>query len=138
MIVDSSVVMHWLTRGGEFENECRKIRESLEKGNIIVRIPDVVIYDVYVRIAESEIPTDFASRLIHLASQYLNFLAVRMSGENLAEAIRVCRKVGVDFATASCAVLSKDLEDLYVTADRRVCSILSEHGFRVTHVSDIF
>ncbi len=138
MIIDSSVILSWLIRGGEFERECLKLREEFERGNIALKVPDVVIYDVCIKLAESSIPTDIASKLVHLASEYLRFISVKLEGHQLAEVVKICRSLGIEFTVASCVVLANHHSDIYVTADRDIYNTLVRSGFKVSHVSDIF
>ncbi len=138
MIIDSSVVLNWLIRGGEFEEECLKLREAFERGSVNIKVPETVVYDVCRRIAESDLPIDVASRLAHLAYEYLRFVSVELEGAMLSDIVRLCRELGVDIAVASCAILSKKLDEIYVTADRDVYDTLTNSGFKVTHVGDMF
>ncbi len=138
MIIDSSIILNWLIRGGEFEKECLKLREEFEKGNINLKVPDVIIYDVCMKLAESDIPSDIASKLVHLSLEYLKFISVKLDGRLLAEVVKVYRSFKVDFAVASCVVLSNHLSEIYVTADRDVYNILTESGIKVSHISDMF
>ncbi len=138
MIIDSSIVLSWLLRGGEFEKECLKLREEFERGNLSLKVPDVVVYDVCMKLTKSNIPTDIASKFVHLASEYLGFISVKLEGYQLAEVVKVCRDLGVDFAVASCIVLASHHSDIYVTADKNIYSTLIKSGFKVSHVSDIF
>ncbi len=138
MIIDSSIVLSWLLKGGEFEKECLKLREEFERGNISLRVPDVVVYDVCMKLAKSNIPTDIASKLVHLASEYLRFISVKLEGPQLAEVVKVCRNLNVDFTVASCIVLANHHSDIYVTADKNIYSTLIKSGFKISHISDIF
>ncbi len=138
MIIDSSIILNWLIKGGEFEKECLKLREEFEKGSISLKVPDVVIYDVCAKLADSDIPTDIASKLVHLASEYLNYISVKLEGHMLAEVVKVCRNFGIDFAVASCVVLSDNIGEIYVTADKKIYSTLVKLGVKVSHIRDIF
>ncbi len=138
MIIDSSVVLNWLIRGGKFERECLKLREAFERGSISLKIPKIVIYDVCRRIVESDLPIDVASKLAHLTYEYLRFVSVELDGSMLPEIVRICRELSLDIAVASCIVLSNRLGEVYVTADRDLHELLIKSGFKVSHISDIF
>ncbi len=138
MIVDSSIILNWLLKGGKFEEECLKLRKAFENGSVRLRVPEFVVYDVCIKLAESDIPIDTASKLAHLAYEYMSYFAVKLEGDMLDEAVKIYRKYGVDFNVASCVVLSKRSGDIYVTADDEVYDILSKAGVKVTHVKDLF
>ncbi len=138
MIVDTSIILNWIFRGGEFERECLKLREEFERGNISLKVPDVVAYDVCIKIAESDIPTDVASKLVHLSFEYLKYISVSLDSRMLGDVVRVCRDLNVNFAVASCVVLSRHLNEMYVTADSGVYRLLSDAGIKVSHVRDLF
>ncbi len=138
MIIDSSIILNWLIKGGEFEKECLKLREEFEKGSINLKVPDVVIYDVCIKLVESDIPSDIASKLVHLSSEYLKFISIKLEGHLLAEVVKVCRFLKINFAVASCVVLSNHLGEIYVTADRDVYNTLIKSGIKVSHISDMF
>jgi len=138
MIIDSSVVLNWLIRGGEFEKECLKLREAFERGSISIKVPETVVYDVCSRIVESDLPVDVASKLAHLTYEYLRFVSIELDGSMLPEIVRLCRSLNLDLAVASCVVLSNRLGEIYVTADKELQKLLSDSGFKVSHVSDIF
>ena len=138
MIIDSSIILNWLIKGGEFEKECLKLREEFEKGSISLKVPDVVIYDVCMKLVESDIPLDIASKLVHLSSEYLKFISVKLEGHLLAEVVNVCRHLKINFAVASCVVLSNHLKEIYVTADNDVYNTLVKSGIKVSHISDMF
>ncbi len=138
MIVDSSVILNWILKGGKFEKECLRLRKAFENGSVRLRVPEFVIYDVCLKLAEGDIPTDKASKLVHLAYEYMSYFAVKLKGDMLAEAVRICRKYGVDFNVASCVVLSERMGDIYVTADDEVYKVLSEAGVKISHVRDLF
>ena len=138
MIIDSSIILRWLVRGEQYERECLKLREEFEKGSIMLRTPHVVVYDVCRRLTESDIPTEIASKLVHLASEYLRFISVELKGSQLAEVVKVSRTFGVDFIIASCVVLANHTKEVYVTADRNVYETLNRSGIKVSHIIDIF
>jgi len=138
MIIDSSIILNWLIKGGEFEKECLKLREEFEKGSISLKVPDVVIYDVCMKLVESDIPSDIASKLVHLSSEYLKFISVKLEGHLLAEVVKVCRHLKINFTVASCVVLSNHLKEIYVTADKEVYNTLVKSGIKVSHISDMF
>lgn len=138
MIIDSSIVLNWLIKGGEFEKECLKLREEFEKGSISLKVPEVVIYDVCMKLAESDIPLDIASKLGYLSSEYLKYISVKLDGHLLGEVVKVCRNLKINFAVASCVVLSNHLKEIYITADRNVYSTLIKSGIKVFHICNMF
>ncbi len=134
MIVDTSVVRSWIFEKNE---EAEKIRKLFESGNLEVKAPSIVKFDICGMLLRMDMPENDLARLVKLVLDYLDYLLVDVSNDQMSEAVKFSRRYGVSLSAAASLVLARTLGDLYVTADADVSGKLKRSGYPVFHVSEV-
>ena len=133
MIIDSSVVKEWIFGNSD---KCQKLRKKFEDGDIEIKIPDVVKYDVCKLIVKEELQEEYFLKLVELVIRYLDYFTVNLDCTHLTNAAKLCKNLQIDFSVAACLVLADSLADIYVTADKKLAEKLKKMGYSVLHVNE--
>ncbi|RLG59214.1 hypothetical protein DRN86_04575 [Candidatus Geothermarchaeota archaeon] len=134
MIIDSTVLKELIFGNN---SKYQKIRKKFEGGELTIRIPDVVKYDVFKTIINENIPEEHFTKLVELIVRYLEYLTVNLDHTHITDAISISRDLKVDFSVAACLVLANSLMDVYVTANRELVEKLRKNGYSVLHINEI-
>jgi len=137
IVVDTSVLIKWFkTRDEEYLREARELLEEIERHEVEVHVPALLLYEVgNILLLE----TRLESAALEEAVERLETLPVVVAPPAtplLKQALRLGRKFKLTFYDASFLALAVELDCPLVTADRRFFE-LTHSLQRVRHLSRV-
>ncbi len=136
MIVDASVVAKWFLKGEEWEEKALKLKELYEEGEIGLKAPSLVLYEVgNVIWKRRDMPSELAEKFVEKITEYLEKIIVELKPNIARKAIRIAKKENITFYDAIYIALSDMENELLVTADKKLYN-KAKNNHLIKHVSE--
>jgi predicted nucleic acid-binding protein len=137
IVIDTSVLIKWFkTRDEEYLREARQLLEEIERHEVEVHVPALLLYEVgNILLLKTRLGPAALDEVVERL-ETLPFVVAPPATPLLKQALRLGREFSLTFYDASFLALAVELDCPLVTADRR----LFEHARslqRVRHLSRV-
>jgi len=118
--------------------EYQKLKEMILNGEVPLRVPETVRYEVLNSVVKKNAEPRHLQRLLSLVAQFLDCVTVEMNADQLSKAAKLCKVLDIDLSSAACLILTTAFVDVYVTGNISVAKKLKKNGYPVIHLSEVF